>query len=99
MKTRIGRYWPVAFGLLLLACTLTPAYAEGPQAKSLGLENPGKIMNVHVMLNLRNPEGLKALREQLRANNTFPRHQFLSRDEFAAQLHPAPRIARKWRTI
>jgi subtilase family serine protease len=95
MKSSIARYWAVAFALLLPFFMLTTASAAGPQAKSLGLENPGKVMNVHVMLNLRNPERFKALTQQLHTNNSLQPHQFLSKEEFAAQFAPSDEDSKK----
>ncbi|HZD31130.1 MAG TPA: S53 family peptidase [Candidatus Angelobacter sp.] len=87
--TTTGRFVPVAFALLALsALMLTSASAAGPQVKSLGLESPSAVMNVHILLNMRNPEGLKALTQQLQDKNSPNYHKFLTKQQFAAQFAP-----------
>ena len=94
--TRIGRFLAVAFALLALsALMLTTASAAPPKAQSLGLENPSKTMSVHVMLNLRNESGLQALVKELHDKNSPNYHQFLSKEQFAAQFAPSAADSKK----
>ena len=91
MKTEgnCGRALAIAFALLTVsALLLTPAYAQAPQLKSLGLESPSKVMNVHVMLNLRNQSELQSLIKDIQDKNSPNYHKFLTKEQFAAKFAP-----------
>ena len=95
-ETRFSRTLAIAFALLMVsALLLTPAYAQGAKAKSLGLESPSKVMNVHVMLNLRNEAELKSLVRDLQDKNSPSYHKFLTRPQFAAQFAPSSSDSKK----
>ena len=88
-QTRLSRTIAIAFVLLMVsALMLTPAYAQAPNAKSLGLESPSKPMSIHIMLNLRNPEELQALVRDLQDKNSPNYHKFLTKEQFAARFAP-----------
>ena len=73
---------------LVLVFLLASGFAAGPQAKSLGLENPNKTMNATVTLNLRNKAELDAIVKQINDKNSVQYHKWLSREEFAARFAP-----------
>src|SRR5271165_2857711 len=95
-ETRFGGILAIAFTLLMVcALFLTPAYAQAPKAQSLGLENPGKTMNVHVMLNLRNEKELQSLMKDIQDKNSPNYHKFLTKEQFAAKFAPTAADSKK----
>jgi subtilase family serine protease len=86
----------IAFAVLTVsALLLTSAYGQAPQAQSLGLEDPGKTMNVHILLNLRNESGLRSLVSSIQDKNSPNYHKFLTKEQFATQFAPTAADAKK----
>src|ERR1035441_2542004 len=95
-ETRFSRTLTIAFAMLMVsALLLTPAYAQVAKAKSLGLESPSKVMNVHIILNLRNEAQLKTLISEIQDKNSPNYHKFLTKQEFAAQFAPSSSDSQK----
>jgi subtilase family serine protease len=57
--------------------------------RSLGRENPGKLMDVTVMLNLRNKAELDALVKDIHDPQSPSYRKFLTREEFASRFAPS----------
>ena len=88
-ETRFSRTLTIAFALLMVsALLLTPAYAQGPKAQSLGLESPSKNMTVSVMLNLHNQAGLDAFVKGLHDKNSPNYKKPLTLAEFTQRYAP-----------
>src|SRR5271165_5459182 len=88
-EKRFSGILTIAFALLMVsALLLTPAYAQAPQVKSLGLESPSKTMTVGVMLNLHDKAGLDALVKGLHDKSSPNYKKFLTKDQFAQRFAP-----------
>lgn len=86
----------IAFALVMVSALLvTPVYAVTSQARSLGPENPSKVMTVQVTLNLRNKAQLDALVQGLHDQNSPNYKKFITRDQFASQYAPTAADAQK----
>ena len=73
---------------LVLGIASVPAQAAAPAVKALGLENPNKVMNVTVSLNMRNQAQLQALTKQIQTKGSAQYHKFLTIAQFANQFAP-----------
>src|SRR5271157_3028334 len=88
-EKRFSGILTIAFALLMVsALLLTPAYAQAPQVKSLGLESPSKTMTVGVMLNLHDKAGLDALVKGLHDKSSPNYKKFLTKEQFIQRFAP-----------
>ena len=60
-----------------------------PKPLSLGRENPGKVMDVTVMLNLRNQTELNALVKEIHDPSSPSYRKFLTKEEFVSRFAPS----------